>query len=373
MARKFSPWSHLTSLLYGQLSHALSLNDICDALQLNEGALRTIRGATPPMKNTFSHANRERDPVLAEKIFWGVYQHLNHQSPGFGRKAHGGARGLWRFKRTVHIVDSTVIQLVANSMDWAKHRRRKAAAKCHMRLDMQSLLPRFAIVAKAAKGDQSRARELCAGLREGEIVIMDRGYLDFRHLAELAGRGVFFVARGKENLAYRRQRRLSAPHGRVLADEEIVLTDPNTKKHAPKRLRRVEALVEVDGQEMVMVFLTNNFAWAASSVADLYRGRWQIEVFFKQIKQTLQLSDFYGYNEKAVRWQVWTALLTYLLLRYAAFLGEWSHAFSRLWAVVRSALWHRFNLIDLLKSYGTAKGSFRCRAQPEQAYFPSFG
>jgi hypothetical protein len=262
--------------------------------------------------------------------------------------------------------------LVANCMDWAKHRRRKAAAKCHMRLDMQSLLPRFAIVDVARESDLTRARELCADLRAGEIVVMDRGYVDYKHLAQLEQREVCFVVRGKANLAYRSVRTLSAPKGRILADEEIALSDAKTARHAPRRLRRVEAMVEVDGKDMRMVFLTNNLQWAASSVAELYRGRWQIEIFFKQIKQTLQFSDFLGHNANAVRWQVWTALLTYLLLRYAAFLGQWAQAFSRLWAVVRSALWQKYNLTELLRSYGTAGGSFRCLGQPEQAYFPCF-
>lgn len=278
----------------------------------------------------------------------------------------------WRFRRTIQIIDATVIQLVANCLDWAQHRRRKAAAKCHLRLDLQSLLPRCAIIDVAREHDASRAEELCAGLRSGEIVIMDRGYVDYRHLRVLEERGVYFVVRAKSNLAYRVKSTLSAPQGRILADEEIELSDPLTSQHAPQRLRRVVALVEVDGREMEMVFLSNHLEWAPSSVAELYRCRWRIEVFFKQIKQTLQVGDFLGHNANAVRWQLWTALLSYVLLRYAGFIGSWTHGFSRLWAVLRSALWKRYDLRALLESYGTAGGSFRCLAQPAQAYFPIF-
>lgn len=121
-----------------------------------------------------------------------------------------------------------------------------------------------------------------------------------------------------------------------------------------------------------MVFLTNNFAWAASSVAELYRCRWQIEVFFKQIKQTLQLADFLGNSANAVRWQVWLALLVYVLLRYQAFLSRWGSSFVRLWAVVRSGLWLKLDLVALLESYGIAGGDFRLLGQPEQAYLPGF-
>jgi IS4 transposase len=130
--------------------------------------------------------------------------------------------------------------------------------------------------------------------------------------------------------------------------------------------------VEIDGKWRVMSFITNNLTWAPSSVAELYRCRWQIEVFFKQIKQTLQLGDFLGNSANAVRWQVWTALLCYVLLRFLAHLSRWSHSFIRLWALVRSALWKYLDLRRLLVSYGTAGGSFRFLAQPEQAWFPWF-
>jgi len=371
-ARTFSPWSHFVTLIYAQLTHALSLNDVCDGLQLSRGDLATVRGASAPSKNALSHANKERDASLAETLFWKVLEHLGALRPDFYGGRSKAAKSVWRFRRTIQLVDATVIQLVANCLDWAKHRRRKAAAKCHLRLDLQSMLPRFAIIDVAREHDVSRAEELCAGLRPGEIVVMDRGYVDYKHLAVLDEREVSFVVRAKRNLACRVTNVLNAPKGRILADEEIELIDPVTSQHAPKRLRRVVAMVEVDGKDMEMVFLTNNLEWAPSSVAELYRCRWQIEVFFKQIKQTLQIGDFLGHNANAVRWQLWTALLSYVLLRFAGFISSWGHGFSRLWAVVRSALWKRYDLRALLESYGTAGGSFRGLAQAAQAYFPMF-
>jgi len=121
-----------------------------------------------------------------------------------------------------------------------------------------------------------------------------------------------------------------------------------------------------------MTFLTNNLDWSPRTVADLYRCRWEIEVFFKQIKQTLQLADFLGHNANAVRWQVWMALLVYVLLRYLSYLSRWGHSFTRLFTILRAVLWEKFDLLKLLKYYGTAAGSFRNLAQPEQAYFPGF-
>jgi len=361
------------ALLFAQLTGALGLNDLCDSLRLHSGPLSAILGATPPTRNNLSHANQRRPAKLGEEVFWSVLQHLQSLSPGFGQGGQG-RRLAARFRAAIHVVDSTTIQLIASCMDWAKHRRRKAAAKCHLRMNMRSQLPSFAIIDTAGENDTKRAREVCAGLQAGEIALMDRGYVDFVHLLELTLRGVFWVTRAKENLAYRCvRRRLKKRAGHVLRDDEVVLTGPLSQQKYPERLRRVEAEVLVDGVLRVMVFLTNNFDWAPSSVAELYRCRWQIEVFFKQIKQTLQLTDFLGNSVNAVRWQLWTALLVYVLLRYLAHLSRWSGSFTRLWAVVRSTLWQRIDLRALLESCGTAGGSFRMLGQPEQAWLPGLG
>jgi hypothetical protein len=368
-SRTFKPWSHVVSLIYAQLTHALGLNDVCDALRLNAGPLSAIRGATPPSKNALSHANRERDAHMAEGLFWTMLEHLQTLAPRFGRGAR--PRFAFRFKRMIHVVDATTIQLVAHCMDWAKHRRRKAAAKCHVRLNLQSFLPHFAIVDTAREHDNVRARELCAGVRAGEIVIFDKAYLDFDHLADLALRDISWVTRAKDNLEARVVRKLQRGQiGNILADDVIALSTPSSQKAYPNWLRRVVAWVEVDGQMREMVFLTNNLLWSAQTIADLYRCRWSIEVFFKELKQTLQLADFLGHNANAVRWQVWTALLVYLLLRFCAFLSQWGHSFTRLFTLIRSALWRKLELRSVLETYGTAGGAGRFLGTPEQAYLP---
>jgi hypothetical protein len=268
-------------------------------------------------------------------------------------------------------VDSTVIQLVANCMSWAKHRRRKAAAKLHVRLNLQSLLPQCAIVKTAAEHDNTRAIEVCAGLQEGEIVIFDKAYVWFAHLWQLAQRGVFWVSRPKDNLDYRvKRRRIRKPQGKVLRDEEIVLRGPKSKQLYPGVLRRVVLLITLDGVEQEMAFLTNNLTWSAQTIGDLYRCRWEIEKFFRQIKQTLQLGDFLGNSENAVKWQIWTALLLYVLLRFAAFLSGWACAFTRLWAICRSMSWKQIDLLELLRGYGTAADGPRLRAEPALGYLP---
>jgi len=309
---------------------------------------------------------------MGEKLFWAMYEHLGNLSPQFvsGKAAKRFAR---KFKRTIHLVDSTTIELIASCMDWAKHRRRKAAAKCHLRLDLQSFLPRFAVIDTAREADAKRSREVCAGIKEGEIVIFDKAYVDFDHLWDLEQRGVFWVTRAKENLQYEVVESYPVKEGgKIVSDELVGLKNAGSQKAYPDVMRRIVAWVEVDGKERLMTFLSNHLTWSAESIADLYRCRWQIEVFFKQLKQNLQLADFLGTSANAVRWQIWTALLVYLLLRYLAFLSNWEHSFSRLFAMVRTCLWRKRDLLDLLARYGTAKDKCRYLGRPEQAFFPGF-
>lgn len=365
-ARSFSARSHVAAMLFAQLAHAISLNDVCDWLRLKAAALGRF-GVTPPARNTLSHANRQRGAAFAEQLFWSTLGHLQQIRPAFatGRRGRGLLR---RFKVRIHAVDSTTMQLVANCMDWARHRRRKAAAKMHLRLDLHSRLPSFAVVDTAGQHDNTRARELCAGLRPGEIVVFDKAYVDFAHLAGLEARGVSWVSRAKDNLRHRASRKLSKGKAGIVSDQLVVLTG----RHKGLEVRRVEAVVEIDGEPRLMVFLTNNLAWSPTSVCDLYRRRWDIEAFFKQVKQTLKLGSFLGHSANAVRWQVYTALLVYVLLRFMAHLSLWAHSFTRLFAVTRSALWERIDLLALLKSYGTASGRFCLPGAPEQAWLPGF-
>ena len=227
-ARTFTPWSHVVSLLHAQLTHAIGLNDVCDALRLHSGPLSAVRGATPPSKNARSTANRERSAQMAQDLFHAVLGHLEKLHPGFGRERR--PRFAFRFKRVIHLVDATTIQLVARCLDWAKHRRRKAAAKCHLRLDLQTFLPRFALVDTAGEHESLRAREVCAGVRAGEIVVFDKAYVDFTHLADLSAREVFWVTRAKDNLRGGVVRCFQhGVDGNILRDDRIALTTPDRK------------------------------------------------------------------------------------------------------------------------------------------------
>lgn len=373
-ARSYSVISHLGTMLFVQLAHALSLNDVCDWLRLKARAIAAF-GLSAPSRNNLSHANKVRSADFVQKVFWRTLAHLQHVEPGFGRQRPGGAGGsrrlLHRFKVRIHAVDSTVMELVANCMDWAKHRRQKAAAKLHLRLGLNSFLPTFAIVDTAGENDNKRAREVCAGLAAGEVVVFDKAYVDFEHLHDLDTRSVQWVTRAKINFRYRARRNLPvAKGGNIVKDQIVTLTGAKRKSLKGWALRRVEAWVKVDDELRLMVFITNNTSWSAASVCDLYRARWDIEVFFKQVKQTLKLGGFLGHSANAIRWQVWTALLVYVLLRFAAHLSAWGHSFTRLFAVVRSAMWERLELGGLLRSYGTAGGSFTLLGAAHTAWLP---
>ncbi|MCK5021389.1 MAG: IS4 family transposase [Candidatus Peribacteraceae bacterium] len=371
-SRSFSPWSHVVSMIYAQLSHALSLNDICDTLRHHASTLFTLRNATPPSRNGLSHANKVRSSHMAEELFWEVLSHLKQLSPRFERTSPQ-FKIPRKFKRLINLVDSTTIQLFANCMSWAKHRRRKAAAKCHMCLDALSFLPRFVVIKTAKSSDAVTAHRLCANILDGEIVVFDKAYVDFKHLYALMFRGVFWITRAKSNMSYKVVKRFKHKNKNksIILDAKIKLKGTKSAKDYPGTFRLIIADVKRDGKIVRMEFITNNFSWASSSIGDLYKARWQIELFFKQLKQTLKLADFLGYSENAVQWQIWMALLAYIILRFIAFTSKWRGSFARLFTTIRGVMWNRFDLCEILKfCCGTAKKPPRVCAQPQQLYLP---
>ena len=356
--------------MYAHLAHTLSLNDTCDALSVHEAEFFRIRGSSAPARNTFSNANRTRDPAMAEALYWQMFEYLQQICPGFTQyRKHTGF--IARLKRDIFAMDSTTLQLTLASINWARHRRKKAAAKCHMRLNIGTFLPTFAVVEDAAHHDSVRANVLCAGMVEGDVLLADRAYVDLEFLASLQARSVFFVLRPKCNMLFDVVKKLPCS-GKILRDELVRPTRESSAKDYPDILRRVTALVEVDGKEREMTFITNNTVWSARTIAELYRARWCIELFFKELKQTLQLRDFVGTNEKAVKWQVWTGLLTHLLLRFLRHISKWGRSFSRCSGIVRTALWLKTDLIELLRCYGTANGPHRPVLSAKDPCLPGF-
>jgi hypothetical protein len=237
-----------------------------------------------------------------------------------------------------------------------------------MLLDAQSFLPRFAVVKSASSHDAVMAKPLCNALRDGEIVVFDKAYVDFSHLFDLMQRGVLWVTRAKTNMAYRIVRRLKRTDKSIVLDAQIKLKGVKSAKAYPETFRLIIADVVRDGKVVRMEFITNGFELAASTICDLYKMRWDIELFFKQLKQTLKLSDFLGYSRNAVEWQILMALLTYVLLRFYAFSSKWQGTFARLFSALRGILWNRLCLHSVLKFCGTAEGRPRMCMQPQQLY-----
>jgi len=289
---------------------------------------------------------------MAEALFWSVLDELRRACPSFamhGRRYCGIPR---RFKRVINVVDSSTIQLMANCLDWAKHQRRKAAAKMHLRLNLQSFLPEFVVVKSAGTNDLVESYELCAGVRSGEIVVFDKAYVGFEHLYRLTERGVFWVTRAKENMQYEIVGQHSEPGGNIIRDVYIKLRDFKTSRKYPATLRLVEAIVEIDNNPRVMVFITNNMKWAPSSICDLYKSRWGIEVFFKEIKQTLQLADLWDTTRTRCAGRYGSPCwCTYCSASWPG-KADGSNTFTRLFTVVRGVLWSSVDLFSVLDCCG---------------------
>lgn len=370
-SRVLSYRDQVLSLLFGQVMRSRGLNEICDAMRAFAPALARAGGLRAPARNTLSNANRTRDPAVAEAVYWALKAFLEGVEPGFGGGRHRGRLARFR-ERRVFLVDATIVGLTVASLDWARYRRRKAAAKIHMRLDAAASMPSFIAIGPAAPHDSTMARELCAGVPPGSVVVADRGYNDFSFLRWLSDSGSSFVVREKARTRARTVGAADAaglPDG-ILADERILLDGRETAVEYPGVLRRVTAIVEVGGRTAEMSFLTNNADWSPRTVAELYRARWGVETFFKELKQTLQVRDFYGENENAVKWQLWTAMVAHLLLRFLRFRSRWRLSYTRLVALVSALAMAKVDLLAVLAFHGTAPPRADAPPRPEAPYLP---
>ena len=372
-AREFSYDSQIYLLILGQLLHVFSLNELVDVSQIYAAELSRIRGITPAKRNTFSNANRTRNPVVIEKFFWCVYEMMQKANPRFIGIGNKGKLAKFRARR-IYAIDSSTICLAYSCIDWAKHRQKKAAVKLHMAADTASRLPHFCVIDKARFHDSTKMEELLASLEPGDIAVLDRAYNAFDHLYVHHQRGGFFVVREKDRMKMEVKNCVAKSNlpDNILADETILLTGARTSKEYPEVLRRVTAHVEVDGVWRDMVFLTNNFNWSAATIAELYKSRWQVELLFKELKQTLQLQDFYGENENAVKWQIWAALLTHLLLRYLKFKAKANCSYTRFVGLIRAVVWLKKDYLSVLRAYGIAPGINTGEVNENMPYLPGF-
>jgi hypothetical protein len=325
-ARGFTCWGQFVAMLFCQLGGAHSLREICDGLASCEGKL-THLGIEAPARATLAYANAHRPWELYQRVFFDLLARC--------REVAGPHR--FRFKHKLLSLDATVIDLCAEVFPWARFRRRKGAVKLHLLLDHDGCLPCLLVITEGRTHEITIARQWA--FAPGTIVVFDRGYIDYAWLAELDAAGVFFVTRLKDNADYTVLERRPVPErGPVVADAWIALHGQRTSlKYEPGRpLRRVE--VRLPDQDDTLVFLTNHLGLGPTTIARIYRDRWQIELFFKALKQNLRVKTFVGTSANALHIQVWTALIAILILKYLQLRARFGWSLSNLAALLRMNL-----------------------------------
>jgi hypothetical protein len=329
-AKGFSSWSQLVSMMFCQLGRAHSLREIEGGLKSCEGKL-THLGIEAPARSSLSYANAHRPWQLFEGVFHGLYEKISSEA--------AGRRHKFRFKNKLVSIDSTVIDLSLSMYDWAKYKRTKGAVKLHMVLDHDGYLPCFGVVTDGTVQDVKVAQQL--QFTPGTIVVDDRGYNDYRLFGRWCAQGVFFVTRMKSHTLYEVvQQRLIMPKGNIVDDQLVRLSGRDADDKCPHVLRRVEAVREDTGE--TLVFLTNLLDLSPATIAAIYKDRWQIELFFKALKQNLKIKTFVGTSANAVRIQIWTALICILLLRYLQLRSRFGWSMANLVALLRMNLFtHR--------------------------------
>jgi transposase len=331
-ARGFSCWGQFVAMLFCHLGRAQSLREICGGLAASEGKLRHLGLPDAPKRSTLAYANEHRP--------WPLYRSVFYQLLGRCREV-AGSHG-FRFKNKLLTLDATLIELCASVFDWAQYRRTKGAVKLHLLLDHQGLLPSFALITEGRVHESRVARSL--RFEPGTIVVFDRGYTDYDWFASLDTDGVFFVTRMKNNADYGVVERRSVPeHGAVRRDEIIFLYKAARTGNYDLFLRRIEVWDET--QQRTLVFLTNHRGFAASTIAAVYRQRWQIELFFKALKQNLRIKTFVGTSPNALQIQIWTALIALLVLKYLQLRARFGWSLSNLAALLRQQLFVYRDLI----------------------------
>lgn len=334
--KKFSTWSQMTVLLYAQAANKNSLRDIQIALGTQEAKLYHL-GLPPVRRSTLADANAQRDHRIMEQLFHHLLERCQRIAP----------QHKFRFKNPVHCLDSTTIDLCLSLFPWAKFRQTKGAVKLHCQLDLRGQIPSFGVVTDGKCADIRAARTFVE-LIPDSILVIDRGYIDFSWFRLIHEAKAFFVTRAKDNTAYEvtGQQPIDLKKG-LLHDKTIRLTGPASREAYDQPLRLVgfhDAETNVTYE-----FLTNNFHLSAATIAAIYKARWQVELFFKWIKQHLKIKTFLGTSKNAVLTQIWVAMCYFLLLAYIKFQSRFQRSFFVLHRLIQNTLLDRLGLIDLLR------------------------
>jgi hypothetical protein len=336
-AKGFSSWDQYVAMLFCQLAQAKSLREISDGLAVTCGKLSHLGLSTAPARSTLSYANAHRPWLLYQNAFFHLRDFCRSESPGKKKK--------FRFKNKLLSLDSTTMDLCLSMFPWADFRQTKGAVKLHLLLDHDGYLPDFAVITEGKTADVITARHFM--LPAGSIVAVDRAYCDFELFSQWTNSGVFFVTRLKGNAAYEVvEGQPSLQRGKVLVDRVIRFTGPTTRLKYPEPLRRVVVWDEENQREIEL--LTNHLSFGATTIGRIYRDRWEIELFFKVLKQHLKIKTFVGTSPNALKTQIWTALIAVLLLKYLQFRSQYNLPLCRLVALLRLNLFSYRNLWDWL-------------------------
>jgi hypothetical protein len=330
-ARGFSSWGQFIAMLFCQLGHAKSLREICGGLAASEGKLRHLGLPTAPARSTLAYANEHRPWQLCQTVFDQLLakcQTLAASQPGTRKKRK------FRFKNPLLSLDASVIDLCATMFDWAKFRLTKGAVKLHLLLDHDGYLPSYAVITEGKKHEVRVARQM--RFAAGTILVFDRGYTDYEWFANLIQQGVYFVTRLKENADYGVVENLAVPQGRGVRRDQVIFFYKLAKAGIDAYFRRIEFYDEEN--DRVLVFLTSHMGLAAATIAAVYKERWQIELFFRALKQSLRVKTFVGTSANALKTQLWTALIAMLLVKYLQLKSSFGWSLSNLVALLRQQL-----------------------------------
>lgn len=331
----FDSWTHLVSMLFCHFAKSTSVRDISNGLRSATGNLNHLWIAKAPSKSSISYQNKRRDSDLFKELYYGLLKHLGQQA--------SLSRVKLRIKAPVYLLDSTVVSLCLSMFDWATFRTKKGAVKMHTLLDYDGKLPVYVNITEGSMADNKGAYDI--PLEKGSVIVADRYYNDFPMLNIWDSKGVFFVIRHKDNLKFSTINERQLPENtaqEVLIDEEIELVNPQSKVKYPGKLRRVAVWDEKNQQTVELI--TNNFKWSAKTIGDLYRCRWEIEIFFRDIKQLLHIKTFIGTSKNAVMIQIWTALITILLLKVMKATAKFGWHLSNLVAFIRLNIFVKIEL-----------------------------
>jgi hypothetical protein len=322
-AKGFTCWQQFVAMLFCQLGRAQSLREITGGLASCLGKLRHLGVDSAPNRSTLSYANEHRPWQLYQKIFYELLGQCKTLVTG---------KKKFRFKSKLFSLDATTIELCASLFDWAKFRTTKGAVKLHLLLDHEGYLPVFAHITEGKIHEVNIAQGL--HVPRGSILVIDRGYVDYALFGRWTQDGVYFVTRQKDNADYTVIEENSLPQNRnILRDQLIELKGFYSRQKCPYLLRRIE--VWDDEHERMVVLLTNHLSFGPTTIAAVYGDRWQIEIFFKTIKQNLKIKTFVGTSPNALMIQIWTALIAILILKYLKFRSTFGWSLSNLIAMLR--------------------------------------